>query len=102
MDYRFASSQESVGTDTMDTAPPGGSQEHLLSGVEPSSSSPTSPHDNHSHDVSTLIGPPSTSSIAFPHTIHRDGSTTPTDGAGAGAKLRKKFKKVFRRVLELR
>lgn len=75
-------------------APPSGSTEHLQSG-EPSSS--ISPHDN--YDLSTLIGPPGTSGIAFPHTIHHDGSMSPTDHAGA--KLRKKFKKVFTRVLEL-
>jgi hypothetical protein len=98
MDYQFASSQENVGTDTINAAPPSGSSEHLLSGGEPSTSSPTSPNDHNSRDLSTLIGPPSTSGIAFPHTIHHDDSMSPTDDAGA--KLRKKFKRVFRGVLE--
>ena len=93
MDYQFTSSQVSVGTDTMDAAPPCGSREHLQTGDEPLTSSPTSPHDNNSHDLSTLVGPPGTSGIAFPHSIHHDDSMSATDDAGA--KLRKKFKKVF-------
>lgn len=93
MDDQTGSSQESAGADTMDFAPSNKSQEHLQSG------GPSSSLARDNYDLATLIGPPGTSGIAFPHTIHHDGSASTTDDGGA--KLRKKFKNVFISVLEL-
>ena len=80
----------------MDAAPPCGSQENLQLAGEPSS--PTSP-DNHGQYLGTLIGPRGTSGMAFSHSHHHDDSASLT--VDAGAKLRKKFKKVIIRVVDL-
>ena len=92
--YQFSSSQESIGTDTMDPAPSRGSSEHLQTEEPSTSTANVGPH------IESLTGPPGLQGNQFVHTRHHDNDDVPENDAQA--KLRKKFKTVLHFILENR